>query len=212
MGDTTVILLAAGSGTRVGLGYNKVLEKVNDKYIYEYCLETFLSFNLPIILVASETDYEFFTLRNTATNVRVVKGGKTRNESVMNALNIVSTKRVLIHDAARALITRDVIEACLNSKSEAYFVYVPLKDTIRDLDNKTLVRNNLVSVQTPQGGKTELFKEYEKYSTTDDISSFDNANVQIERILGNDYNFKITTKFDLLMFKNIMRYNYDKNR
>ena len=211
MQEVTVILLAAGSGTRVGLLYNKVLEKVNDKYIYEYSLDTFLSFNLPVILVVSEVDYDFFVKNNTR-NVTIIKGGKTRNESVMNALNCVKTKRVLIHDAARALVTPDIIESCLNSKSEAYYVYVPLKDTIRDKNNKTLRRENLVNVQTPQGGETGLFKKYEKYSTTDDISSFDNEAVQIERILGNDYNFKITTKFDMVMFKNIMRYNDDKNR
>lgn len=211
MEDTTVILLAAGSGTRVGLGYNKLLEKVNDKCIYEYSLDTFLSFNLPVILVVSEIDYDFF-VKNNKNNVVIVKGGATRNESVLNALNKVNTKRVLIHDAARALVSSDIIKACLNSKSEAYYVYVPLKDTIRLLDNKTLDRNKLLSVQTPQGGETKLFKEFEAYSTSDDISSFDKTNVQIEKILGNDYNFKITTKFDLLMFKNIVRYSGDKNR
>lgn len=210
MGETTIILLAAGSGSRVGLGYNKLLEKVNDKYIYEYSLETFLKYNLPLILVVSDTDYDFF-VKNNKNNVEIVKGGATRNESVLNALNKVKTKRVLIHDAARALVSSDIIEACLNSKSEAYYVYVPLKDTIRLLDNKTLDRSKLLSVQTPQGGETKLFKKFEAYSTSDDISSFDNTNVQIEKILGNDYNFKITTKFDLFMFKNIVRYSDDKN-
>ncbi len=209
MEDTTVILLAAGSGSRVGLGYNKVLEKVNDKYIYEYSLNNFLSFNLPVILVVSENDYDFFSKREK--NVTIVMGGKTRNESVLNALSFVKTQRVMIHDAARALISEDIIKKCLENTSDAYFVYVPLKDTIRNLDNRTLDRNNLVCVQTPQGGNSELFKKYEEYSTTDDISSFDNQDVKIEKILGNDYNFKITTKFDLEIFKNLVRLNNDKN-
>ncbi len=211
MENTTIILLAAGKGTRVGLDHNKLLEKVCGKYVFEYTLDTFLRFNLNIILVVSNEDYDFF-LPYENKQIKLVKGGKTRNESVLNALKETKTKRVLIHDVARVLVSEEIIKKCLESKSSAYFVCVPLKDTIRDNNNKTLDRETLVSVQTPQGGDTKLFLEYEKYSTTDDISSFDNTNIGIERILGDDYNFKITTMFDLEMFKHIVRYNNDKNR
>jgi len=201
----TVILLMAGSGTRLGLDINKMMYKVNNKRLYQYPLEKFLSLGLDVILVTNETDYNT-VLEETKgiKNLIVVKGGKTRNESVKNALVHVKTKRVMIHDAARVLVSEQIIKDCLNNNSDLYYVCIPLKDTIRTSNNKTLNRSELLSVQTPQGGLTELFLKYNDLSTTDDISSFENLDYKIDKINGSDYNFKLTTKFDLETLKNII--------
>ena len=201
----TVILLMAGSGTRLGLDINKMMYKVNNKRLYQYPLEKFLSLGLDVILVTNETDYKT-VLEETKgiKNLIVVKGGKTRNESVKNALVHVKTKRVMIHDAARVLVSEQIIKDCLNNNSDLYYVCIPLKDTIRTSNNKTLNRSELLSVQTPQGGLTELFLKYNDLSTTDDISSFENLDYKIDKINGSDYNFKLTTKFDLEILKNII--------
>ncbi len=201
----TVILLMAGSGTRLGLDINKMMYKVNNKRLYQYPLEKFLSLGLDVILVTNETDYNT-VLEETKgiKNLIVVKGGKTRNESVKNALVHVKTKRVMIHDAARVLVSEQIIKDCLNNNSDLYYVCIPLKDTIRTSNNKTLNRSELLSVQTPQGGLTELFLKYNDLSTTDDISSFENLDYKIDKINGSDYNFKLTTKFDLEILKNII--------
>ena len=201
----TVILLMAGSGTRLGLDINKMMYKVNNKRLYQYPLEKFLSLGLDVILVTNETDYNT-VLEETKgiNNLIVVKGGKTRNESVKNALVHVKTKRVMIHDAARVLVSEQIIKDCLNNNSDLYYVCIPLKDTIRTSNNKTLNRSELLSVQTPQGGLTELFLKYNDLSTTDDISSFENLDYKIDKINGSDYNFKLTTKFDLEILKNII--------
>jgi 2-C-methyl-D-erythritol 4-phosphate cytidylyltransferase/2-C-methyl-D-erythritol 2,4-cyclodiphosphate synthase len=192
----------AGSGTRLGLDINKMMYKVNNKRLYQYPLERFLSLGLDVILVTNETDYNT-VLEETKgiKNLIVVKGGKTRNESVKNALVHVKTKRVMIHDAARVLVSEQIIKDCLNNNSDLYYVCIPLKDTIRTSDNKTLNRSELLSVQTPQGGLTELFLKYNDLSTTDDISSFENLDYKIDKINGSDYNFKLTTKFDLEILK-----------
>lgn len=201
----TVILLMAGSGTRLGLDINKMMYKVNNKRLYQYPLEKFLSLGLDVILVTNETDYNT-VLEETKgiNNLIVVKGGKTRNESVKNALVHVKTKRVMIHDAARVLVSEQIIKDCLNNNSDLYYVCIPLKDTIRTSNNKTLNRSELLSVQTPQGGLTELFLKYNDLSTTDDISSFENLDYKIDKINGSDYNFKLTTKFDLEILKKII--------
>lgn len=201
----TVILLMAGSGTRLGLDINKMMYKVNNKRLYQYPLEKFLSLGLDVILVTNETDYNT-VLEETKgiKNLIVVKGGKTRNESVKNALVHVKTKRVMIHDAARVLVSEQIIKDCLNNNSDLYYVCIPLKDTIRTSNNKTLNRSELLSVQTPQGGLTELFLKYNDLSTTDDISSFENLDYKIDKINGSDYNFKLTTKFDLEILKKII--------
>lgn len=195
----------AGSGTRLGLDINKMMYKVNNKRLYQYPLEKFLSLGLDVILVTNETDYNT-VLEETKgiNNLIVVKGGKTRNESVKNALVHVKTKRVMIHDAARVLVSEQIIKDCLNNNSDLYYVCIPLKDTIRTSNNKTLNRSELLSVQTPQGGLTELFLKYNDLSTTDDISSFENLDYKIDKINGSDYNFKLTTKFDLEILKNII--------
>ncbi|MCR5787123.1 MAG: 2-C-methyl-D-erythritol 4-phosphate cytidylyltransferase [Acholeplasmatales bacterium] len=201
----TVILLMAGRGTRTGLKENKMMYKINNKPMYQYVLDTFKSFNMPIILVVGKSDYDYVR-HNVSENITVVLGGETRNESVLNALEHVKTDRVMIHDAARVLVSKDIIQACINNNADAYYVAVPLKDTIRDKKSqKTLDRSLYYSVQTPQGGKTDLFKQYEKYSTTDDISSFDNTNVKIDVIIGSDYNFKVTTEFDIKMVENLLK-------
>ena len=201
----TVILLMAGSGTRLGLDINKMMYKIKNKRLYQYPLERFLSHNLSVILVTSKKDYDA-VLEETKiySNVLVILGGSTRNESVKNALSFVKTDRVLIHDAARLLVSDKIIDECVNSESDLYYVGIPLKDTIRDKDNHTLNRSNLISVQTPQGGKTALFVKYNELSTTDDISAFEDTNYPIEIINGDDYNFKLTTKFDLEVVKKIL--------
>jgi 2-C-methyl-D-erythritol 4-phosphate cytidylyltransferase/2-C-methyl-D-erythritol 2,4-cyclodiphosphate synthase len=195
----------AGSGTRLGLDINKMMYKVNNKRLYQYPLEKFLSLGLDVILVTNETDYNT-VLEETKgiKNLIVVKGGKTRNESVKNALVHVKTKRVMIHDAARVLVSEQIIKDCLNNNSDLYYVCISLKDTITTSNNKTLNRSELLSVQTPQGGLTELFLKYNDLSTTDDISSFENLDYKIDKINGSDYNFKLTTKFDLEILKNII--------
>ncbi len=200
----TLILLMAGSGSRVGLDINKMMYKIDGKRLYQYVLDRFLKYDLDIILVTSNRDYETVK-QEVPSNVKVILGGNTRNESVQNALNLVKTDRVLIHDGARVLVDDTIIEKCLESNSDAYYVCTPLKDTIRTIDDITLDRNNLVVVQTPQGGKTDLFRQGNKYSTTDDISGLKDFDIKIEKILGNDYNFKVTTKFDLKMVELILR-------
>jgi 2-C-methyl-D-erythritol 4-phosphate cytidylyltransferase len=110
----------------------------------------------------------------------------------------------MIHDAARVLVSEQIIKDCLNNNSDLYYVCIPLKDTIRTSNNKTLNRSELLSVQTPQGGLTELFLKYNDLSTTDDISSFENLDYKIDKINGSDYNFKLTTKFDLEILKKII--------
>ncbi len=200
----TLILLMAGSGSRAHLDINKMMYQVNGKKLYRYVLDKFLKYDLNIILVTSQTDYSV-VLNEVPSNVKVVLGGKTRNESVSNALKLVNTERVMIHDAARVLVSDEIIQKCLNSNASAYYVYNHVKDTIRTLYNKTIDRSSLVSVQTPQGGLTNLFRETNSLSTTDDISGLENMDIDIEKILGDDYNFKVTTPYDIKIVEHILK-------
>ncbi len=199
----TAIILVAGSGKRMNAGINKMLLEVKGKPLYEYTLNSFLKFNIPIILVVSKNDYDL--IKNRHPELCVVTGGETREESVRNALEYVKTDRVLIHDGARVLVSDEIISKCLNSKSDAFYVAIPLKDTIRrKSDSFTLKRDEYVAVQTPQGGKLEYFKSNILKATTDDISALDDLNLNIEIIDGDDYNFKVTTAFDYDVVSSIL--------
>lgn len=200
---TTVIILLAGMGRRMNASKNKILLEVDSHPLFYYTLEKFKAFTDNIILVVSEADYEYFKSINLG--YRLVKGGPTRAISVLNGLKAVKTDRVLIHDGARCLISKRIINECLNSDADAYFVGVPLKNTVRfdeSMGFKDLDRAHLIDVQTPQGGRTSLFLDnaLKLSDVTDDISMLkDRSGVKL--ILGDDYNIKVTTPFDLEIFK-----------
>lgn len=202
---TTVILLMAGSGTRVGASKNKMLLSINGKPLYQYAIDLFKDYTTNIIIVVSENDYEFFN--NLHLPYQLVLGGASRQESVLNALCHVTTDRVLIHDGARILTSGRIIEECFKNDSKAYFVAIKPKSTIRfNKDNKydTLDRGKLLEVQTPQGGDTLVFKEAlkrvcdNKITITDDIQALDKETLEDTLVIdGEENNIKITTSFDL---------------
>ncbi len=203
---TTVILLMAGLGKRLNAGKNKMLVSINNKPLYLYILERFKRYKCDIILVVSENDFEYFKALNLG--YKLVIGGKCRQESVLHGLKEVQTERVLIHDGARILLSDRIINECLNNKYDAYFVATKVVNTIRyDKNNgfKTLNRDELLSVQTPQGGKTKLFLEAAlKHEDsldmfTDDISMLDGVDINV--VLGDEKNIKVTTKNDLMLAK-----------
>ena len=203
---TTVILLMAGLGSRLKASKNKMLVKINDKPLYFYILEKFKRHKCEIILVVSKNDYDYFNSLNLG--YKIVIGGASRQESVLNGLKEVRTDRVLIHDGARILLSDRIIDECLENDYDAYFVATKVINTIRynkDNDFKTLNRDELLSVQTPQGGKTKIFLEAALQNEarlaefTDDISML--IDVDINVILGDEKNIKVTTPNDLSLAK-----------
>lgn len=199
----SAIILLAGSGSRMNLGYNKMLSKVNGKYLFLYTLEKFRMLEIPLILVVSASDLDMIK-PYIKEGEKIVLGGKTRTESVYHGLLNVQTDRVIIHDGARALVSSRILKDAINSKADAFYTAIPLKDTIRNkFTNETINRDLYLSVQTPQGGITKLFLDSYKEGVSyfDDIEPLKNKGINIEIIKGEEKNFKITTKFDLEMFK-----------
>ena len=112
----SVILCAAGSGTRANLGENKILHDLNGMPVLCYSLSAFSPFADEIIIACRKEDEpSILPLLSPYQNVRTVIGGNTRTESVYNALREVNGEIVLIHDAARPFVTRKIIEDCLSS-------------------------------------------------------------------------------------------------
>lgn len=213
----SVVLLMAGKGQRMKKNINKALLEVEGKPIFSYPLNTFLSLGFEVVLVVSKDDYEEVS-NMKLSNVKLVIGGKTRQESVYNGIKAVTGDYILVHDAARAFIDKTTIEKIINLKNnnEAILTYLNVKDTIKIKDNhkyKTLKRDDLIAASTPQCASKELFSEvYEKamidnYESTDDISLIEKyrPDIKINYILANDESFKITTPIDYELAKIIGR-------
>ncbi|HIX81514.1 MAG TPA: 2-C-methyl-D-erythritol 4-phosphate cytidylyltransferase [Candidatus Erysipelatoclostridium merdavium] len=210
--DYSVIVLCAGKGSRSGLGYNKMLYRFNDKTVYEMTMSVFLQDQRCKQIVVVTKEDEINEIKELVNDKRIVYvfGGKERQDSVYNGLQVVNQKIVLIHDGARPYLTIDNIDSLLECliNNDACLLMVPVKDTIKLCQDgkvvETLPRNLLMQAQTPQAFKTSLIKECyqkakdEKYEATDDASLVEKfTEVPVMSVLGSYENIKITTPEDL---------------
>lgn len=204
----SAILLMAGTGSRMNMNQNKILLPLGNVRIYEYSLSKFLSLGFEVICVVHEDDLPYFT-EKLPSNVKLTLGGNTRQESVLEGLRLCSGEYVLVHDAARPLISIDILKDIQASYSmdEAILTYLPVKDTIKRVvgdEISTLLRNELLAATTPQGAPTAILRDAylksfkDSFAATDDISLIEAyyPQMKIKRILSNEENFKITTKTD----------------
>lgn len=203
------ILLAAGNSTRSTLNYNKVFYLIDNKPIITLSASNFLNDDRcdKIFLVCKENEIESFkNIFNNQNKIVYVIGGKTRQESVSNALKLIDKEYVLIHDGARPFVSKELIDNVLIhlNNNEAVIPVIKLTDTIKLVkDNKvvkTLNREELVRVQTPQGFKTNVIKKAHnlaiKNDYSDDSSMVEAINVDVYTIEGEINNTKFTIKED----------------
>lgn len=205
----SVILMMAGSGTRMNMPQNKIFLPLGEKMVYEYSLNLFLDYHLDVLCVIRQEDLPF--LKKYEGKVQFVLGGVTRQESVMNGLQAVSGDQVLIHDAARPFLSSTILDSCLATlkKNHACLVATPCKDTIYEKAClRALNRDQLIRAQTPQGGnRAELLRCHQQAlrngdTVTDDISLLlKYGSSMVELIEGSDENFKITTQLDYIIAK-----------
>lgn len=222
-----VIIPAAGSGTRLGTEVPKQFLKVNNKYILNYSLETFNNHSgIDKILVVTSKDYielvKDIVAKNTYNKVvDIIEGGKERQDSVFNALKYLKQEAsdddiVLIHDAARPLISNELISNVIQNTlvNSASIVAIKAKDTVINVKEKVingfLDRNIIYLAQTPQAFKFGIIfdcfiKSYaENMYFTDESTMLNYFGYDVYITDGSLFNFKITTKEDLELFQNIM--------
>ena len=205
----SLILTAGGTSSRYG-NKNKLLEKINSKTVIEYALAPFLKFDeiSQIIIPANISVIEDLKRIFADKKILIIEGGKTRQESVYKALQKVSGEYVLIHDGARPLITREIIENVIKLVREKGAVTVMTKttDTIKEVDEdgkiiKTIDSSRLYNTQTPQAFRTALIKDaHNKFkggNYTDDSSMLEESGVPVYIAEGSPVNIKITSKSDL---------------
>lgn len=223
--DYQVIIPAAGSGKRMGAGYNKLRMKLAGKPIILHTLERFITDSdcVKIIIVIHPEDEPFFqdTLKGDYSKVKLVYGGTERQDSVYNGLKAINNEGiVLVHDGARPFVTRETIKQLVSNaeKEGAAIAAVPVKDTIKKVSKnkvvETVERSSLWQVQTPQAFRFsiltnahELAKQ-ERFLGTDEASLVERAGYSVI-VVESDYdNIKLTTPEDLYFAEAILEKRY----
>ena len=210
------IILAGGSGSRMGAGRNKVLLELAGKPVIVRAAEAFAGLVDGLILVSREEDLPDMQAAMAAAGVPVtiVAGGDTRQASVWNGLCALPTEctHVLIHDGARCLVDEGTIRRCMASVEEhgTGVAAIPAIDTIKQVDAAEIVtatpdRSQLRAVQTPQGFTLELIRrahvsaQQESFLGTDDASLVERLGHPVRLTEGSRRNIKLTTPEDMMM-------------
>lgn len=220
--DICAIVLAAGSGSRMN-NIKKQFLKVNDKPLIYYSLKTLSCCDniKNIIVVTKEEDVEYTTNiikeYNFKKVIKTIKGGALRQDSVYSGLKCVPEEfeYVLIHDSARPFIKKEDVLNVINDgiKYNSATLGVKVKDTVKEIDNdgfvnKTLDRDKLVNIQTPQVANksmlTEGFNKFNDRIFTDDTSILEAMGIKTKITFGDYSNIKITTKEDLIYLKDLI--------
>lgn len=204
------ILLAAGNSSRSGLGYNKVLYTLNNKPLIYTSAKNFINDDRcnKIFLVCKESELDTIKqIFENETKIEYVVGGNTRQESVKNALTYVDSEYVLIHDGARPYysikLVNDIVDKLVTNN--AVIPALKVTDTIKVVKDgivvKTVDREMLRTIQTPQGFKTSLIKKVHslanKFDYTDDSSMVEElTNEKVCVVDGEKGNIKYTQKED----------------
>jgi len=209
------IIVAGGTGTRMGGKIPKQFIDINNKPVIIYSFEAFYHYDKSIrFILALHPDY--FSLWEKIIKKypiyrehEIVTGGKTRFHSVQNAVRIIREESIVaVHDAVRPLVSIETISRCFKT-AEVKGCAVPcmeVSESLRELTSagsRPIDRNKIRTIQTPQVFRSDiLIKSYrQKYSAiyTDDSTVVENAGYKIALTEGNRHNIKITTKEDLVL-------------
>lgn len=209
-----VILPCGGSGTRAKLGYNKLLFDLGGITVIEKTLSRFYRDDVDkIVISCSDGDLGAFTKLTQGAPIKILfaKGGRTRGESVFNALSLCDSDFVAVHDGARPFVTQKIIDdafATAQQKGSAV-ACVPVTDSLRrKCDDGTSVsvdRSEYYNVQTPQVFPTQkLLQAYELakkegFEASDDAQIYEKYIAPAAISQGGYENVKITTANDLAL-------------
>lgn len=216
----SVIIAAAGNSTRYGTGKSKQFLILDNTPVLIKSIQAFEAIDdvKEIIVTARKQDFDiiedFIAQYGVCKVKHIVEGGATRQDSIYAAVEKVDEEADLIavHDGARPLIKRKVIESVIQKADEvdAAACAVPVKDTIKIIDSSgkivtTPERASLRAVQTPQIFRFSLYKEAiekavsEGKQYTDDCQLVESMGYPIYLVDGDYENIKITTPDDLLV-------------
>jgi len=217
------VIAAAGESRRMG-GIDKVLALLGGKPALSYVLDAFEECESisQIVVVVSKDNLakcrELIAEKKHSKPIEVCVGGKRRQDSVAAGLaELDECDRVVIHDGARPLVTKELIERGLEAAKEtgAAAAAVPVTDTIKVAGDDRIVRQtpprqNLWAVQTPQVFRFDIIsKAYQKAAgdVTDDASLVERLGHKVKLYMGSYDNIKITNPDDLILAGVLLKKN-----
>ncbi len=225
----TAIILAGGVGSRMGVDRPKQYLIVNEKPIIVYCLEIFEKHkDIDNVVIVVSDEWKDYVEENVKKyNISKVCGyapaGRTRQHSIYNGLkcteeNCGETDVVIIHDAARPLVSDKIIKDCIIGATEddGAMPVISVKDTIyqskdgKSID-KLLKRSELFAGQAPESFDFRKYLDIHNSVSDDEIAATAGSSeiayrhgMKVRLVEGSERNFKITTIEDLETFETIV--------
>ena len=217
------VIVAAGSGKRMGSELPKQFLPIYDKPVLYYTIKTFLEAydDLRIILVLPQPfidlGKEIIDAYFDYTRVKITSGGETRFHSVKNGLRMIEEECIVfVHDAVRCVVSIDLIHRCYENALHvgSAIPVVRARDSVRILDeehndNAELDRNRIVLVQTPQTFHSKIllpaFNIDYKEKFTDEATVLEAFGLKVSLIEGEEDNIKITRQHDLKIAEALLR-------
>jgi 2-C-methyl-D-erythritol 4-phosphate cytidylyltransferase len=222
-----LIVMAAGSGTRMGGEMPKQFIELGGKAVLQMTIEKFMAAcpDIKVVTVLPEAHIEYWRNycleRNFNCPQILVKGGITRFHSVKNALSKIPDGAVVaVHDGVRPLVSVEFVKEMFMKAENlpALIPVLPCVDTMKVLLNKdgelvtaegqTVDRSVLYGAQTPQMFHSEILKS--AYQQAFDTAFTDDASVVLKNgknlsyLIGERFNIKLTTQDDLVLAKAIL--------
>ncbi len=214
------IIPSGGVGKRINSSLPKQYVKVKGKELIAYTLEIFQECSLiDKIIIAAQPEYnplleEIKEKYKISKLYKIVKGGKERQDSVFNALQATNAEDddiIVVHDAARPLLSNNILQKSITEAKTFDNVIVAIKATDTLVSGKEFVqdyldRNITYHVQTPQISKYKTlldamnFAKTNSFIGTDESILLHKASNKIKIVEGSSLNFKVTTQSDLDLF------------
>ena len=217
--SSDIIVVAAGSGKRMNIGFNKMYLEIDGVpllYRTLYRLENARAINRIIVTIreGEMRQYEQMMNRHGMLDkiTAIVYGGRTRSDSVRSGLHYLRGHRpsdiILIHDGARPFITTDLISRLIDAATKlgAAIPVIAVSDTVRQKNQertKVIDRSSLYFTQTPQAFRREMiepcfFSEAQSaLHLTDDAAYIEEKGYHVEMVEGEKSNIKITNREDI---------------
>lgn len=219
--DKYAIIVAGGSGSRMGPSVPKQFLSLQGKPLLWYPIKAFLDAfsDIKIILVLPEqyisSEQAFVKTLPCAEQITITAGGTTRFQSVKNGLDHVPDNALIfVHDGVRCLLTVSLIHRCYEAAlvNENAIPAVAAVDSLRvktSSGSQVMDRATVMIVQTPQTFLSSKLKQAycQEYQAafTDDASVMEHAGESIHLVEGEDTNIKITRRLDLLVAEQILK-------
>lgn len=208
MSNVTLIVLCAGNSSRFTLSAKKQWLRTKNSPLWLFVANKLKgTYNFDKIIVASHKN-ELNYMKNFTDEFVFVEGGETRQESMKNALKMVSSSHVMVTDVARACIPKNVIKNLINAKDDADCI-VPILDVSDTVvyQTNTINRDEVKLIQTPQISRTEVLNKalVTNIEFTDDSSAIKHVGGSIKYIKGSIKSKKLTFEEDISAIKCIKK-------